>query len=94
MKHYLPEGIDRCDERISPIFREDLADQPPTHVLLAGFDMLHDEGLAYAEKLRAASVPVTVQREETLVHAFTSLAGVCPAALRAIQESGTSLRSL
>jgi len=93
-KHYLPEGTDRNDERISPFYRTDVSDQPPAHVLVAGFDILHDEGVAYAEKLKQAGVPVTVQSEPSLIHGFTQVAGACPAALRAIQDAGRGLRNL
>jgi len=93
-KHYLPEGIDRRDERISPLFREDLSDQPPAYIVLAGYDILLDEGLAYAEKLEAAGVRATMQLEEALVHGFTSLAGACPEALRAVHESGRGFKAM
>lgn len=93
-EHYLPEGIDRQDERVSPLFREDLSGQPPAYVLLAGFDILLDEGRAYIDKLKAAGVPVTVQFEGSLIHGFSSLAGVSPASLRAVQQAGRCLRAL
>lgn len=93
-KHYLPEGIDRRDERISPLFREDLSDQPPAYLVLAGFDILLDEGLAYAEKLRDAGVRVEVQLEDSLVHGFTALVGGCPEALRAVNAIGQGFREL
>ena len=91
--HYLPEGVDRKDERVSPHFREDLRDQPPAYVVLAGFDILLDEGLDYVEKLKAAGVQVEVQLEETLVHGFTALVGACPEALRAVNETGLGFRA-
>ena len=94
MDHYLPAGIDRSAERVSPLLREDLRGQPPAHVLLAGFDILRDEGEAYVEKLQGANVQVTVQREDSLIHGFSALAGACPGALLALQNAGRALRSL
>jgi acetyl esterase len=93
-KQYLPQEIDRRDERVSPHFREDFSDQPPAYVVLAGFDILLDEGLAYAVKLRTAGVQTEVQLEESLVHGFTALVGACPEALRAVDDTGAGFRAL
>ena len=38
--------------RISPLRAKDFSGLPPAYVMLGGYDPLHDEGLAYAEKLR------------------------------------------
>lgn len=48
-------GADPADPDASPLRADDLAG---AFVLVAGFDPLHDEGVAYAGRLRAAGVPV------------------------------------
>src|SRR6185312_2421600 len=50
---YLPPGIDRDDPAVSPLRAADFSGLPPAYVMLAGYDPLRDEGLAYAKKLRA-----------------------------------------
>jgi acetyl esterase len=57
----------------SPIFatREQLSGLPPTLLILAGQDSLHDEGTAFADSLKAAGVDVTLHDFATSAHGFT-----------------------
>jgi acetyl esterase len=70
---YLPAGTDRSDPRASPLLAPDLSGLPPAHIAVAGFDPLRDEGVAYAERLRAAGVPVTLRRFRSAVHPFINI---------------------
>jgi acetyl esterase/lipase len=83
---YLPPGIDRLDPRASPLRARDLAGQPPTLVITAGFDPLRDEGHAYAEALRAAKVDVVDHEYPGQIHAFVSLTKAIPQGLTATEE--------
>ncbi len=50
-------AIDKTDPRISPLLAKDFSSLPPAYITTAEYDPLHDEGVRYAEKLRAAGVP-------------------------------------
>jgi acetyl esterase len=92
LEHYLPPGADKKTPHASPLFAASHGALPPAHIVVAGFDPLRDEGLAYAEELRAAGVPVTVQHAATLAHGFFAMANLVPAARAAEAEAIEALR--
>jgi acetyl esterase len=55
---------------ISPLRLEKVPVLPPTLVATAEYDVLRDEGIAYAEKLRAAGVAVTHLPSPNMNHNF------------------------
>jgi acetyl esterase/lipase len=86
MRQYLPEGADRTVPRLSPGRVADLRGLAPALVYTSGFDILLDQGAAYAERLRDAGVNVLYHCFESLPHGFVSLPAAAPAAETAIQR--------
>ncbi|NBC21176.1 MAG: alpha/beta hydrolase fold domain-containing protein [Alphaproteobacteria bacterium] len=86
MGHYIPEGADRADPRISPGQEMDLSDLPPAIIATAGFDPLVDEGEDYARRLEAAGVATVYKCYDSLAHGFTAFTGAAPAADAACRE--------
>jgi acetyl esterase/lipase len=68
--HYLRSAADAEDWRASPILAPSLAGVAPAIVITAENDVLHDEGQAYADALRAAGVPVEYREYAGMIHAF------------------------
>ena len=90
--NYLEKGADRNDVRMSPLLADDFGGLPPAYVMVAGYDPLHDEGVAYAEKLRAGGAAVTVADYPDLVHDFIYLQAVLPQAGAAVRAAAAALR--
>lgn len=84
-RHYLDGPEDGSNPLASPLLG-DVRGVCPAAVLVAGFDPLRDEGLAYARKLEAAGVPTTVRCFDNLIHPFMNFAGRVPAARSAFEE--------
>jgi len=91
--HYLPANADTSDPRISPLRATDMSGLPPAYVMLGGFDPLHDEGQQYADKLRAAGVPVTVADYGDMIHCFIYLQTILPQAREAVEAAASALRT-
>lgn len=91
IEHYLPEGTDRSDPRVSPYRATSLAGLPPAIVNLAGFDPLHDDGQAYATALLEAGVPTEVTRERGQVHGYISYTAVSPSCRQATERLVASI---
>jgi acetyl esterase len=91
MQHYIGSGAVARDFRIAPMLADDLSGLPPALVMLGGHDILHDEGLAYAERLFAAGVQVTLVDYLALGHGFISMAGAVDAGRLAIDQLAGAL---
>jgi acetyl esterase len=87
-----PPGIDRASPKVSPLRAKDFTGLPPAYVMVGGYDPLHDEGMAYAEKLRQAGVKVTVADHADMVHCFIYLQTVLPQAHEAVADAAKAVR--
>lgn len=72
-QHYLVDETDAQNPYASPILAEDLSNLPPTLIITALCDVLRDEGLAYAAKLKDAGVSVQLWQGEGMIHSFVSI---------------------
>jgi acetyl esterase len=90
--HYLG-GADGADPDASPLRAESVAGVAPALVMVCGLDPLRDEGVAYAERLRAAGVPVEVSEYRDMIHGFLRMSAVIDRSREAQTEVGLALRA-
>lgn len=73
---YLAKPEDGANPYASPIRATDLSGLPPALIITAEFDPLRDEGAAYAQRLQAAGVAVTVRHFDDMIHGFWGMMDV------------------
>ena len=66
-------GADATDWRISPLYADDLRGLPPAHIVVAEHDTLRDDGIRYAERLRAHDVAVRLGNYTRMAHGFLAM---------------------
>jgi acetyl esterase len=90
---YAPGGAARAPEA-SPLRAPDLAGLPAAVIVQAELDPLLDDGLDYAQRLRAAGVDADVHVWPGMVHGFLRYRGLLDDAHAALDEAAARLAAL
>ena len=72
-RQYLDDKMPSPEYLVAPARAESHEGLPPAIVVTAGFDVLQSEGVAYAQRLRAANVPVVYRDYPGLFHGFVTI---------------------
>jgi acetyl esterase len=91
--NYLPDPSMYADWRASPLHAKSFDGLPPACVVLAGYDPLHDEGLAYANQLSQSGVPVKVINFERQIHGFITMGRILDEANTAVDVCVSVLKA-
>jgi acetyl esterase/lipase len=75
-----------------PARRTDLTGLPPAWIGVGTADLFHDEGVAYARRLEAAGVPVTLDVVEGAFHGFDAVFRSAPVTRRFVDSQIGALR--
>jgi acetyl esterase len=89
--HYIARE-DRTDWRFAPLNADEVEGVAPACVILAECDPLVDEGVAYADKLRAAGVAVDLELYRGVTHDFIKMARSLPEAGMAMDAAAAALK--
>lgn len=89
---YLPDPARRDDPSASPLASDALTGLPPTLLVTAEYDVLRDEGKAYADKLSASGVETTYRCYEGMIHGFVSQALFLDTGRTALSDCASTLR--
>lgn len=81
--YYAGTDTTDLDPGVSPLLSKKFSGLPPALIVTAGFDVLRDEGEAYANRLREAGTPCVLHRESSQPHGFIQLTGASPESRRA-----------
>jgi acetyl esterase len=87
------DDVDVTDSRLAPL-HGDLAGLAPAVVVVAEYDPLRDDGLAYAAALTAAGVPVEVRTFDGMIHGFADMGRHSPGAQAALDETTALFRKV
>ncbi|MDB5930556.1 MAG: dienelactone hydrolase family protein [Polaromonas sp.] len=90
--HYLRSPADREDWRFAPLNAERVEGVAPAWFGLAECDPLVDEGVLYADRLRAAGVPVDLEIYRGVTHEFIKMGRILPEARQAHADAARALQ--
>ncbi len=91
-RNYVGDNPPVDDYRFAPAVATDHGNLPPAEIIVAGFDPLREEGLAYGDILRAAGSQANVTNYGGMFHAFIQMPGVIGVADQAIDHCVAALR--
>lgn len=86
------DHADRSDWRFAPLKGADADNLAPAWLGLAECDPLVDEGLLYADKLRAAGVPVDLEIYRGVAHGFITMGRAIPEARQLHHHAAAALQ--
>lgn len=90
---YVRTPADRDDWRFAPLLADDVDGVAPAWIGLAECDPVVDEGIAYADKLRAAGVAVDLEIYRGVIHEFLKMGRAIPEALQAQDDAARALQA-
>ncbi len=90
--HYVQSRAEREDWRFAPLHAPDVEGVAPAWIGLAECDPLVDEGVDYADKLRASGVAVDLEIYRGVTHEFIKMGRAVPEALKAHADAARAMR--
>jgi len=93
-QQYMANESDKQNPYFLPMVSDNLSDLPPALIITAEYDLLRDEGVAYAERLNRAGVTAKVVCIEGVIHGFFLLTALVEPARQAMDIVSKALRGM
>ncbi|MGX9462701.1 alpha/beta hydrolase [Shewanella sp. A14] len=91
--HYL-HSLDQVTlPLVSPLLAKDISESPKSYILTLGYDPLRDDGIAYAQRLKAAGINTQHQHFNDCMHGFISITKLSARAKQATHHIAMALNS-
>lgn len=91
-RHYFGGDGRAPDWRGAPLLAGDLSGLAPALVMVGSYDVLRDDGVAYANALSEAGVPTVLVEYKGLSHGFINMASFLAAGRLALDQASAALR--
>ena len=91
-KHTLASPDQAADPRLNLVAGK-LDGLPPTTIILAQIDPLHDDGAGLADRLTAEGVSVELKEYPGVTHEFFGMGAIVPAAKQAVDYAAAKLKA-
>ncbi|WP_351088767.1 alpha/beta hydrolase [Shewanella sp. S1-49-MNA-CIBAN-0167] len=89
--HYLNSLDEVTLPLVSPLQAADISESPKSYILTLGFDPLRDDGIAYAQRLKAAGINTQHQHYDDCMHGFISITKLSARAKQATHNIAMAL---
>lgn len=90
-QHYLNSLDEAALPLVSPLITNDISESPESYILTLGFDPLRDDGMAYAERLKAAKITTHHEHYADCMHGFISVTALSARAKQATHNVAMAL---
>jgi len=89
---YVPNIEERKNADAAPIYSTNLAGSASALIIIAEYDPLRDEGIAYSARLKQAGVKVQTSIYKEMPHGFFQMAGYINGGRQAIAEAARTIK--
>jgi acetyl esterase len=87
-------GRNWTDEKAVPNLARDISGLPPAFITVAAHDPLHDDGVIFHDKMKAAGIPSQLRREPVLAHSYMRARNVSKPAMEGFKAIVEAIRFL
>jgi acetyl esterase len=93
-QQYIPNVEDRLNPLVSPIYHKEFNQLAPAFILTAEYDLLKEDGIVYAEKLKQHGNVVLYKDYPKLIHGFFNIPKIATESMQAYYDIQAFLKKV